>query len=147
MTFKALIQKLLLFGLAGALTCVFGLWLFFTAAFSVGHINFALTGKALKHVADLAPSMELNPGESVHVELQNDKLVQVKLSSIKISRKKDGQFFVNFYRGGGHLGMQGYLYSHDPTISNIREVAGYSESVEFRRLREHWWTYDSLEEN
>lgn len=83
----------------------------------------------------------------MHVELRDGKLVPVEISHIKVTRKTGGQLLVVFYRGGGHLGMMGYVYYDDTRPSDIREVAGYSESVEFRRLRDHWWSYDSLEDN
>ena len=144
---KSWIKKILIVCGAGVVTAFFGLWLFFTAAFSVGHINFMLAGGALKDIAKLAPAMPVKPGESMYVELRDDKLVPVEISHIKVTRKTGGQLLVVFYRGGGHLGMMGYVYCDDTRVSNIREVAGYSESVEFRRLRDHWWSYDSLEDN
>ena len=106
-----------------------------------------LTGGEPKDIAELAPAIPLKPGESMHVELRDGKLVPVRMSSTKVTRKTGGQLLVTFYRGGGHLGMMGYIYCDDARVSNMREVAGYSESVEFRRLRDRWWSYDSLEDN
>jgi hypothetical protein len=68
-----------------------------------------------------------------------------------IKRKDNGERFVTFDRGGGHLGYQGYVYSpdaEDTTQVHNEVFGGYEgyEGYELWYLYGSWWSYESTQD-
>jgi hypothetical protein len=142
-----MMTKILLYVTGAFVLAVIALWLLFTVTMSVGHINYMFVKHDLHRVTQQARGLSLGPGESVGIEVRDGKLVPVKYARIRAVRHADGRLFVRFYRGGGHIGSQGYIYSEDPEFW-VADADGFplAESNEYKRLNSNWWSYDSTED-
>ena len=128
---------------------VLGLATLFTAAFSVGYMNLALNYMSLSEEAELAMAYPLEPGQSVQLEVDDGRLVEVGLmGNIALSRLPNGDRVVTFDRGGGHLGVQGYIYAPKSGENRGGDEATFG-GIEGRRsghLIGAWYYYESTEE-
>jgi len=114
---------------------------------SVGYLNLSTSLWWLHEKADLAMEYPLEPGEMVLVGLEYGQLVEKRRGQMLIKRKADGGRFVTFDRGGGHLGVQGYIYAPDAedTTQVHNEAFGGFEGRDVRYLWGSWWSYESTE--
>jgi hypothetical protein len=122
-------------------------------AFSVGYLNMTVAYWHLKPQATLAMDYPLEPGQSEVVRMEEDQLVAQRIGGMgmggmRLGHTPDGDRYVTFDRGGGHLGIQGYVYA--PYAEDSDEVHqdafdGF-EGREVSFLFGGWYTYDSTEE-
>ena len=141
-------QKILI-GCVGVVALGFvGLVMFWIALTTVGYLNMAVSYWSLKPLANLAMTYPLEPGQSIQVEPNNGALVAERFGRISIQVTSDGARVVTFDRGGGHLGVQGYIYApaHGGSHDVHQERFGDFESREVSYLFGDWYTYDSTEE-
>ena len=131
--------------------CVLGFFALATlwgASISVGYLNLALSYEALKPQAELAMHYPLTPGQRARVTLEGEALVASPLGRITILQASEAERVVIFDRGGGHLGIQGYLYA--PTTEDVETVYamafGDLEAREVNALIGGWYSYDSTED-
>ena len=140
-------RKILLGILATVVLGFVGLLVLWSAAISVGYLNLAMSYSGISGEAELAMTYPLEPDQKVMVTQQGGKLVPGH-GRIFITRKADGDRFVTFDRGGGHLGQQGYIYA--PSAEDDEQVHqdafGGWASREVGHLIGGWWYYDSTED-
>ena len=84
-------------------------------------------------------SMHANTG--FPVAEKNGELVREAYSDIYVSRDESNQLQINFEKGGGHLGAQGYGSSEAFRSSAQRLDL---ESYEYTHLIGNWWCYDGI---
>ncbi len=123
-----------------------GLATLWTASISVGYMNLTMNLWSLQEQVGLAMDYPLEPGERAMVTMREGKLV-VDRGQIFIAHKSDGDRFVTFDRGGGHLGNQGYVYAPyaDDDEQVHQDAFGGFEGREVSHLYGSWWSYDSTE--
>ena len=142
-----MLKKFLIFVFGGGLLLFICFVLLLWTTLSVGHLNFLATKSELNQIATLAEKLELKPGQSTMVVLNNGALVPAEFMGTHVWRDAENRLFISINRGGGHLGRQGYIYSSDPDIKPVEEHGfPLAESHEFKRMNSHWWSYDSTEE-
>ena len=142
-----MLKKILLILFGGGALVVVGIVVFLWTTLSVGHLNFMATKSELYQIATLAEKLDLKPGQSSQVTLDKGVLVPTQFMGTEVWRDTNNRLFISIYRGGGHLGRQGYIYASDPNIQPVSEHGfPLKESHEFKRMDEHWWSYDSTEE-
>ncbi|MDP6944839.1 MAG: hypothetical protein QF464_11870 [Myxococcota bacterium] len=126
---------------------VVGLATLWTASISVGYMNLTMTLWSLQEQAGLAMDYPLAPGDTAMVTMRDGELVKQRGGRVFITRKVDGDRFVTFDRGGGHLGHQGYVYAPyaDDDAQVHQDAFGGFEGREVSHLYGSWWCYDSTE--
>jgi hypothetical protein len=117
-------------------------------AISVGYLNLTFSLWWLGEKASMAMEYPVEPGQSVLVGLEDGQLVEQRRGPMLIKRKADGERLVIFDRGGGHLGVQGYVYAPDAddTRQVHEEAFGGFEGRELWYLYGSWWSYESSED-
>jgi hypothetical protein len=148
------VKELPLFLFAGSVAAFVSLVLLWTSMITVGYGNLAVSGWHVSgwHVSglvDRAMEVPLEPGSTVFVAPEGDALIPARYSRhIQITREDDGSRFLVLDRGGGHLGIQGYVYH--PEASDTEQVHqdafGGFEGREVHDLIGSWWRYHSPEE-
>ena len=118
---------------------------------TVGYLNLTASLWFLPAEASLAMEYPLEPGEEAVVAERGGKLVKERFAgrgAMVIKRQLNGDRYVKFERGGGHLGSQGYVYAPDAedTAQVYEDVFQSFEGREVSYLYGSWWTYDSTEE-
>ena len=122
--------------------------LVFTPRNSVDHMNFMTRHGNLNTIAQQAHGLPLQPGDTMAVQLTAAGTLEVgSYSPIMVRRDGESRLFITVDTGGGHLGNQGYIYSEDKDF-NVVGAEGFPlvESYEYKRLNDHWWSYDSVED-
>jgi hypothetical protein len=137
---------LFVLGLIGFVTLI-------TGALSVGYLNMTAMYWSLKPNATLAMDYPLEPGQSEIVRREDGRLVAQRMGGMgmggmRIGQTPDGDRYVVFDRGGGHLGNQGYVYApHAEDSDQVHQDAfGGFEGREVSFLFGDWYTYDSTED-
>ena len=141
------------------LACLVGLALlgFFCLAMawytylSVGYLNLTSNLWWLSEEVSLAMEYPLEPGERAVVQARDGRLVEQRFvgrGTMEIERTPGGERYVRFDRGGGHLGIQGYVYAPyaKDSAQVHQEVFDGFEGREESFLYGSWWAYDSTEE-
>ena len=131
-----------------------GFFMLIQATLSVGYLNMTLAYWKLAPQATLAMDYPLEPGQSVIVREEEDgELVAQQvggmgMGGMRITHQPNGDRYVVFDRGGGHLGNQGYVYA--PYAEDRRHVHrdafGDFEGRAVSALFGGWYTYDSTED-
>ena len=130
------------------LFCALCFFLWFSAATSVGRLNFIALTPMLDDIVEAAEKATLQPGQSMVASLEGDTLVARDFfGDVQVLKTSSGSLIIKVDRGGGHLGSQGYLYSEDTEI-NAAEAFGYAdrEGYTTSRISLGWWSYDSTED-
>jgi len=131
-----------------------GFFMLLQATLSVGFLNMSLVYWKLAPQATLAMDYALEPGQSVIVREEEDGKLSAQqiggmgMGGIRITHQPNGDRYVVFDRGGGHLGNQGYVYAPYAKDSHqVHEGAfGGFEGREVSGLFGDWYTYDSTED-
>ncbi len=110
-------------------------------------MNLTMNLWSLQEQVGLAMDYPLEPGETAMVTKRDGQLVKQRGGRVFITRKADGDRFVTFDRGGGHLGNQGYVYAPyaDDDEQVHQDAFGGFEGREVSHLYGSWWSYDSTE--
>ncbi len=129
----------------------FGLFMAWYTFISVGYLNLTANLWWMSEETSLAMEYPLEPGEGVVVEERDGQLLEQRFAGrgrLSIKRKPDGNRYVTFERGGGHLGSQGYVYAPyaEDTTQVYNDVFGGFEGREVSYLYGSWWSYDSTDE-
>ena len=122
--------------------------------YTVGLVNFKEMKSSMQPFAEKAYAFPSQPGTQKMLILQDDKLVAsntgptyFRTGRVILYHEQSGNKFVYFDTGGGHLGTQGYIYAQNSDTKEVlRVVFGDHEGYLVRRVDEHWFLYDSLEE-
>ncbi len=130
-----------------------GLAVLLHALLSVGYLNMAFTYWQLKPQSTLAMAYPLEPGQSVVVRMEGDSLVAQEIGGmgmggIEVARSEGGGRYAIFDRGGGHLGIQGYVFAPHAEDADVvhRDAFGGFEGRAVKALFGGWYTYESTEE-
>jgi len=138
--------KLLGYLAAGAVALFVLFCLAFMVMTSVGHLNFLFERWTLQSLPSTIREVTVAPGERVMVEHRDGRLKRTEIARDFVIRDADGRLFLEVDRGGGHLGIQGYIYSDDPDVDVSKHPAFGRESYEYKHVGAHWWSYDSTED-
>ena len=145
---KNKLKKLLLWLVGGALglfcLLVCAIW----TVLGVGYFNWTATVVQNLRLVEAAEEYVVGPGASARVELMDDGFGAHAYGRHKLVRSGDDSFVLVIDRGGGHLGVQGYVYSDE--VRGRRTVHDLAfdgfEGRALRRLSLRWWTYWSPED-
>ena len=131
----------LVFGFVGLVVVV-------QAALTVGYLNLMVSYGYLGDVAEQAMRYPLEGRAGALVEMGDDGLEEARFGSIDIRQLGPGVRCVTIDRGGGHLGVQGYVYFPDAQgDGHVHEaVFGGFEGRAAWHLIGGWYAYDSTEE-
>jgi len=129
----------------------FALFMAWYTFVTVGYLNLTASLVWIVGEASLAMEYPLEPGEEAVVEERDGQLVAQRFGgrgAMVIKRKLDGDRYVTFERGGGHLGSQGYVYAPyaEDSAQVHNDAFGGFEGREVVYLYGSWWRYDSTED-
>lgn len=114
----------------------------------VGPEHFHRVQPLLYDILEQAQYIPIKTNQKIQTRIKKGKGIRGRSSlNTRIIRDDQNRFFVVFDMGGGLLGHQGYIYSKDPNvlISNVSGIP-IEESHIIRKIRDHWWSYDSTED-
>ena len=114
----------------------------------IGRVNLTANLSSLRSDVNAAMAHPLEPGQTAIGEVENGQFTLFQYGRIRVTRKVDGEHFVVFDRGGGHLGQQGYIYAPSATSSEQvhQEVFNGFEGREVWKMYGNWWAYDNPED-
>ena len=130
------------------LVVLIGLFVVWNISNSVGYLNLTVNLWSLNKQAELALEYPVAPGRVALTEYEGDQLVERRYGRVAILGSDDDTRVVIFDRGGGHLGMRGYVYA--PGAQDTDQVhqdafEGF-EGRSVRHLYGDWWAYKSVED-
>lgn len=147
------VWKILAWTLGLVVVGIVGLATLWTAMISVGYLNLTMNLWSLQEEAELAMALPVEPGETVVASTEDGQLVvqqdrRMAWGGVVITRKADGDRFLTFDRGGGHLGNQGYVYAPYAEDSDQvhQDAFGSFEGRDVSFLYGSWYSYDSTED-
>ena len=111
------------------------------------HIEFWSNKAYYDDLAGLASQLEIQAGKGRSFDYGKGQLLPNRLGSIAVRTTEEGSIVIAVDQGGGHLGVQGKIYSSDGELKTVVDSgAVYAEVMAFQRLSSNWWFYDNAQD-